>query len=647
MNELIEPQNTKRKRLSYACNYCRSKKTRCDEKQPCHACELAGIECITTDKRRDGAPVAQRRRTGAPVSTTTQITPISPDCNSLSVTSAEDRPRLWSQCWSRERWITGRLPMIPRLDGNSMLELSTEWLDLAFYRLGATKITSVSPIINNQFTTLLPRCAPDLPSSEKTRDLINSYFETLHRLFPFVHRATVEGIYNRNLAQWQESAPILEDSTPSHQALLYLIITAGVMVMPASEGSRASISSYIGYCNSLLGHLVATRSPESVQAILLFAIILRSCDRLVWAWDVLAMGVSMAQSIEINHTCHMGFDAENPIAENQKTTDQTWWCMYVFEKFLAFESGRPSMIWDRGLSGAQTRLMNPEKSGDSEFRRASIGLANILHEIQERSARAWRREEWLPQSVDEAIEEKLQTGGELILLLEDWQNNLPNKYRPGGTPMSEFQSDSQVAFLSFYYYTAMILLSRSTLIITREELHEVVNRFAAGKPWKQQLLNGPTMAIEAARDMVKLWVTLVDSGVPNYLTTFASPLAAVYTIAVHIICERKSLLIRSDYEMMKAAMQLTKQAYYRHGTACNIDEILNGLDQHILACLEGRAPELREEASASSTAAFMGESYSTSRDPSIPPMGFSWGPTSLDWAGWDWNDLSHLFDHSE
>ncbi|KAJ5637877.1 hypothetical protein N7490_007756 [Penicillium lividum] len=623
MSELTEPQNTKRKRLSYACNYCRSKKTRCDEKQPCHACELAGVECITTDKRRDGAPVAQRRRIGAPLSTTTQITPKSPDCHSLSVPSAEDRPRLWSQCWSRERWRTGRLPMIPHLSGGSMLELSTEWLDLAFYRLGATKITSVSPIINNQFTTLLPRCAPDLPSPEKMLNLIHSYFETLHRLFPFLNRATVEGIYDRNLAQGQEPVPIRADSTPSHHALLYLITAAGMMVMPASEESQKSISSYIEYCNSLLGHLVAARSSESVQAILLFAIILRSCDRLVWAWDVLAMGVSMAQSIEVNHTCHKGFDAESLIAESQKTTDQTWWCMYVFEKILAFESGRPSMIWDRGLSGAQTRLMeNPEMSGDSEFRRASIGLANILHEIQERSARAWRREEWLPQSVDEAIEEKLQTGGQLILLLEDWQNNLPNKY-------------------------STILLSRNTLIIKRKELHEVVNRFAAGKPWKQQLLNSPTMVIEAARDMVKLWVTLVDSGVPNYLTTFASPLAAVYTIAVHIVCERKSLLIRSDYEMMKAAMQLTKQAYYRHGTACNIDEILNGLDQYTLACLEGRAPELNEEASANSTAAFMGDSYSTRLDPSMPPMGFSWGPTSLDWAGWDWNDLSHLFDHSE
>ncbi|CCF38462.1 hypothetical protein CH063_09547, partial [Colletotrichum higginsianum] len=36
----------KRRRINYACNYCRNRKTRCDEQKPsCRACIAAGIEC--------------------------------------------------------------------------------------------------------------------------------------------------------------------------------------------------------------------------------------------------------------------------------------------------------------------------------------------------------------------------------------------------------------------------------------------------------------------------------------------------------------------------------------------------------------------------------------------------------------------------
>jgi hypothetical protein len=102
--------------------------------------------------------------------------------------------------------------------------------------------------------------------------------------------------------------------------------------------------------------------------------------------------------------------------------------MYVFEKILAFELGRPSMVWDRDLSGtlAGSVPIEVQHDSDQQFWQASISLANMLHELQERSAKAWRREAWLPQTVEQAIEEKLQTGGELLILLTEWQQNLAN-----------------------------------------------------------------------------------------------------------------------------------------------------------------------------------------------------------------------------
>ncbi|XP_014558853.1 hypothetical protein COCVIDRAFT_35904 [Bipolaris victoriae FI3] len=45
--------SSKRRRINFACDYCRSRKTRCDEGQPsCYACSAAGIQCVTRNRRQ-------------------------------------------------------------------------------------------------------------------------------------------------------------------------------------------------------------------------------------------------------------------------------------------------------------------------------------------------------------------------------------------------------------------------------------------------------------------------------------------------------------------------------------------------------------------------------------------------------------------
>ncbi|KAJ5826200.1 hypothetical protein N7474_003338 [Penicillium riverlandense] len=661
MDEPASTSSAKRKRLSYACNYCREKKTRCDEEQPCRNCRVAGVECITTDKRRHGAPVEHRRRHDLPSApqfgalaqsqswnhVTTRSAPQrgqrtlrTPESHSSSIPppSGQDRPRLWSQCWGPEGWKTGRLPMMPRFVGSSTLEFMTEWLDMAFYRLKGPKTHALAPVANRNFATFISAQAPELPTSETRQACLDNYWNTLHQIFPFLDRDTLEPICNADPHNPQDISMHHVSDAPI-QALRYLIVTSGLLTMPASEASRVMISSYISYCNSLLGHIVASCRLESVQAILLFVIVLRNCDKIAWAWDILTMGVSMAQSIGINQTK----SSQSSATGCEGPEYRTWWCMYVFEKFLALETSRPSTIWDRQLSETMASSVQVDSEGGPEhqFRNVLISLANMLHEMQERSARAWRREESLLQSVEQAIEDKLQTGGELILLLASWQDSLPAAYRPGSTPTLQFSNGPQFAFLSFYYNLGVILVNRSTLLVPKEELHTMVNKYAAGKPWQQSLLSGPAAVAEAARQMVKLFVSLEDSGTPNYLNTMASPLAAVYALAVHIFREHRSLLIRSDFELMKAAMQITKDHYHKHGMAENIDDILFDLVQYSSQCLE-TPPIPPDLASLGATRPALSELFMDD-EPNAMSLSSPWGPSALDWAGWDLNDSSHLF----
>ncbi|KAL5047524.1 hypothetical protein BDW71DRAFT_196655 [Aspergillus fruticulosus] len=474
----------------------------------------------------------------------------------------------------------------------------TEWLDLAFYRLRIPAPYPASTQPSPSVSVSVAHSPPALPSVSEMRALGQTFLQTVCCIFPLMGEDEVYSLCDSDPAR-----PF------SEQALAYLIATTALM----AGDTRPAPAAYISYCNTLLGHMVAERSLQSVQAILLLAIVLRSCDHIAWAWDVLCLSVSIAQSIGINQS------------QSSEAHRSTWGCLYVFEKILAFESGRASMIWDRELS--RPVQVNDEDPG-KRYRHACISLANMLHELQDRAAGAWRREEWLPQTVDEAIEEKIHTGGELATLLEDWWGCLPAEYRTGSF-------SQQSAFLSFYYRYALILLNRSVLLIETAEIREVIDRYASGKPWQHRLANGAGVCVEAARDMVKLTVAMVDSRRPTYLTALTSPLSAVYALAVHILRERHSLLIRSDFELMKAAIRVIPQHYRRLDGAERVGEVLSALETYTAECLEGQAPPAYGSGSAES-------SPWSDRD-----LQLAWGPSALDWAGWDWNDLSHLFENSE
>ncbi|KAF7716332.1 Fungal Zn(2)-Cys(6) binuclear cluster domain-containing protein [Penicillium ucsense] len=656
----------KRIRLSFACNYCRSKKTRCDEEQPCRNCRQAGVDCITTDKRRAGAVVSSRRRTivaatpasadspsqqNSPPTSESHFSTSLPASSSAAVAAARsagpvpgpsqsnDRPRLWSQCWGREGWQTGRLPLMPRFVGASTVEIMTEWLDMALYRLNGPKIHALSPVINDRFAAVIPDKRPLLPSPEEIQRCFQAYSNTVGQMFPFLDPDAIGSEFINEALDRSRHA-----SDASQCALVYLTTAAGKMAMPVSDGTSSLVSSYVAYCNTLLGHIVAVRSLGAVQAILLFSMVLRSCDKIAWAWDILAMGISMAQSIGINQITH----STSTSLSSENRNYRTWWSMYVFEKILAFELGRPSMAWDRDLSStlASTQSHDAMEDEDQLFWQTSLSLANMLHELQERSARTWRRETWLSQTVEQAIEDKLQTGGELIVLLSEWQRNLPDHLRLGSTSLPKTCNGARAAFLAYYYNLGVMLVHRSTLLVDPNELREVVERFASDKPWRQSLLSGPSMVTESAREMVRLFVPLVDSGTPNYLTLMTSPLAAVYALAVSIIREKRSLLVRSDFELMKAGMQISRHCYQKHSTITNLDDIMLDLESHLSQILEAPASTRLETTSLSSTNPILNDAI-LEESAQFPPNTFAWGPSSLDWVGWDWNDLSHLFQHSE
>lgn len=95
-------------------------------------------------------------------------------------------------------------------------------------------------------------------------------------------------------------------------------------------------------------------------------------------------------------------------------------------------------------------------------------------------------------------------------------------------------------------------------------------------------------------------------------------------------------------------MKITREQYNKHGTIRNIDDILSYLELH---ASQGLGNALSDLSTTPTTSMVLYNDIMNEmpRDAvSYNSLNRSYlDPNALDWIGWDWNDLSHLFQHNE
>lgn len=97
---------------------------------------------------------------------------------------------------------------------------------------------------------------------------------------------------------------------------------------------------------------------------------------------------------------------------------------------------------------------------------------------------------------------------------------------------------------------------------------------------------------------------------------------------------------------MKVAINITKEHYFKNGSSRNVDDILDYLMHFSSQNIDSLSP--RQDCTVSTPLSnFMMRELAI--DDSIDSIhcDSTWGSSVLDWPGWDWNDLSHLFQHNE
>ncbi|EGU78122.1 hypothetical protein FOPG_12956 [Fusarium oxysporum f. sp. conglutinans race 2 54008] len=192
-----------------------------------------------------------------------------------------------------------------------------------------------------------------LPGLAQTRDLVKVYFSTIHIAYPFIPQST----FMESLAG---QGGITKNATDL--AILYVICAIGSYYTSFPGRDSDSRTRHECYFHHAMGLTAATSRHHSIHQVSLLLVqcfYLLAVSRTDSCWTTLGQAVRIAQSI--------GLHVEPPNSKSRSATEierrrRTWYSIYVLDRLLSLQLGRPPAIHDEDCSVAL-----PSRRADDEI----------------------------------------------------------------------------------------------------------------------------------------------------------------------------------------------------------------------------------------------------------------------------------------
>jgi hypothetical protein len=399
-----------RKRLSTACDRCRRRKVRCDDLLPvCTNCLKAGTECVTRDLRNPNVPVQRREaqsRDGpsheqAP-SDLSSLTPAETSVTSGTPIHTEQPAP------DNDGLFAGPLPAIPSFTSGNSLSVLTQWLDLAFARLGLPERFSWQYRVNAK----KPRSHASPPADHvederlswkpSNQPVLDHFKFTVNQVFPVLDAKEV----------------ISTAESPIMVNLFHrLVLAVGIASL---QHSVIDLPSYMAdTALSQLVPLIQDDSIYSINSLILMALLFRARGDSEMAWHMLANAVPKAQSLGLGRYLLVRIQPGDSTSW-QRQRANTWWALYILDKMLSIELQRPTMIRDY-LHDEEL----PFESGLSSCFHAIIRLAKIQGRVSDALLTCAQAEASGRITISQSINDKIQLSAELDQSMTAWVNDLP------------------------------------------------------------------------------------------------------------------------------------------------------------------------------------------------------------------------------
>ncbi|OQE12876.1 hypothetical protein PENFLA_c060G04258 [Penicillium flavigenum] len=380
------------KYASKACGQCKRRKIKCDGNVPCRACISKRRDCQQngTDMRgrwrktgRDLAERQEKSRSREPQDKSAQNTSTPPELYSRS--HQEDVP----EDQNGHKGLPDE--SITPFSGETSLAHNITVVEDRLEQMGVryARLRSESP--NHSFSSQLtpsPQASPKGNHREQTKSYVyqaldshkivpdrvqwdramKTFCDEVHILVPFLHLPSVWEAYER---LW-ESFLVPSANHYSHHgewrftfACVLLCLANGTCVessrVDGQQGQYSAGWSLYRAARDVIGDLLdvfgeCTDQILLLQNILLMVIYLFRLDSHGPAEKLLALSIS--------HSHHIGLqrrqvvEAMNPF--ESEMARRLWWCIYLMDRRLAIETGRPFLIQDLNVDIGLPRSMSDE-----------------------------------------------------------------------------------------------------------------------------------------------------------------------------------------------------------------------------------------------------------------------------------------------
>ncbi|KAK5046894.1 hypothetical protein LTR84_007248 [Exophiala bonariae] len=482
----------KRRRAARACRWCRAKKYRCDEEQPCHQCQRWNVSCEYEGaerlKTRQASQIIYQHNFTQELLTTSESADVSNKV--FSSPTRQLRPSQRQSPDSHSGRIGGFRSSINRPDvSDEVDEVNTHTLNNEFH--GPTSSLAFLATIQRQNRNQARSNVDQLPPSEdqpsslvstfhneifsptsaaytttewqklsansfyfrQSQLFLNGYFQNLHYIHPIVDRVK---FFSRCENIWFD-----RPSNPSKSfiALYYSIMSLGALTREWDEESLDTTNRFdwarkmFTLASMAIGEFPGRSDPESVQAYIIMAKICQ--NELNPNLAYMYLGHAIRTSFSAGYNRHPSTEG----AHHQEIS-RTWWALYSLEMETSFALGRPDSLGDDiyhtrqlpAIDGSPTMLIN-----------CMVDLAKIIKKVS-----------YSVYLSGENITQKVMIAGQLETELENWLSALPQIIRP---PSLDSMGDEtslksnipawanrQSHTLRFRYYNVKMVLYRPFLL---------------------------------------------------------------------------------------------------------------------------------------------------------------------------------------